>query len=250
MRRSRSQFRAAMEQYGLVPDRGVISILVVLGVIWLAVRLSGDMLTPIVTHLVLQPARAIGPEPWQLVTNFFINPRLSDILMAAVTLLFFGNAVERMMGPRGVWKIFMLGGVAGSLAAALVGRLIATHAILLGALGATTAMLTAFAATAQNMRVSLFGAGDIRPGTMAWIWLGISALFALFQIEDVGWQRVVLSLFTLAGAAAAGWFGARGGRRRGGGIDIGGSLDKIKLWRLRRRYKVITGGRDTNKYLN
>jgi membrane associated rhomboid family serine protease len=251
--RGRSTFRATMEQYGLVPDRGVISILVVLGVVWLLLRLLGDALGPLFAHLILIPARGIGPEPWQLATNFFINLRLSDILMAAVTLLFFGNAVERALGARGVWITFVAGGLGGSIAAGLVGRLILPQAPILGSLGASTAMLTAFAASAHNMRVSFFGAGDIRPATMAWIWLGISALFALFQIEDVGWQRVVVSLFMLAGAAAAGWYVGGRGRRRRGGINLGGSLDKLRLWRLRRRYRVLSGGRDsrdTEKYLN
>jgi membrane associated rhomboid family serine protease len=242
-----------MEQYGLVPDRGVISILVVLTIVWLLIKLTGDLFAPLLHHLVLFPARGIGREPWQLVTNFFINLRLGDILMAAVTLLFFGNAVERTLGPRGVWTAFIAGGLGGSIAAGLIGRLILPDSPILGSLGASTAMLTAFAACANNMRVSFFGAGDIRPATMAWIWLGISALFALFQVEDVGWQRVVVSLFMLAGSAAAGWYVGGRGRRRGGGIGLGGSLDKLRLWRLRRRYRVLSGGRDsrdTEKYLN
>jgi membrane associated rhomboid family serine protease len=242
-----------MEQYGLVPDRGVISILVVLTVVWVVFRFAGAALGGILAHLILLPARGIGPEPWQLATNFFINLRLSDILMAAVTLLFFGNAVERTLGVRGVWKTFIIGGIGGSIAAALIGRLILPEAPILGSAGAATAMLTAFAACADNMRVSFFGAGDIRPSTMAWIWLGISVLFALFQIEDVGWQRVVISLSMLAGSAAAGWWVGGRGRRSRGGFDVGGSIDKLKLWRLKRRYKVLTGGRDSRdskNYLN
>jgi membrane associated rhomboid family serine protease len=249
--RGRSQFRATMEQYGLVPDRGVISILVVLGAVWLVFKLLGDLLMPLFVHLILTPTRAIGPEPWQFFTNFFINARLGDILMGAVTLLFFGNAVERMRGVGGVWRAFIAGGIGGSIAAGLVARFIAPGMHIFGSVGASTAMLTAFAASADNMRVSFFGTGNIRPATMAWIWLGISALFALFQIEDAGWQHVVVSLALLGGSAAAGWW-AGGGRRRGG-INLGGSFDKIKLWRLKRRYKVLTGGRDSRdreKYLN
>jgi membrane associated rhomboid family serine protease len=251
--RGRSTFRATMEQYGLVPDRGVISILVVLGVIWLLFRLLGGALGPLLAHLVLFPARGIGPEPWQLLTNFFINLEGGQILMTAVTLLFFGNAVERTLGARGVWKTFIAGGIGGSIAAGLIGRLILPQAPILGSTGAATAMLTAFAACAGNYRVSLFGAGEMRPATMAWIWLGISVLFAVVQfIDGAPWQQLVISLFLFAGAAAAGWF-VGGGRRRRGGIDLGGSLDKLRLWRLRRRYRVLSGGRDsrdTEKYLN
>jgi hypothetical protein len=29
-------------------------------------------------------------------------------------------------------------------------------------------------------------------------------------------------------------------------MDLGGSLDRMRMWRLKRRYKVLTGGRDTS----
>jgi membrane associated rhomboid family serine protease len=241
-----------MEQYGLVPDRGVISILVVLTLVWIVVRFALGPMSPVLAHIVLIPARAIGPEPWQLVTNFFVDLRFQAVFMSAITLLFFGNAVERHMGAAGVWKVFVLGGIGASIFAGLVGRLIAPQAVLGGSAAAATAMLTAFAAVAVNMRLSFFGSGEIRPGTMAWIWLGISVIFAVLQYEDIGWQGVVLNLCMLAGAAGAGWLAA-GGRRTRGGFDVGASFDKWKLWRLKRRYKVLSGGRDsrdTKNYLN
>jgi hypothetical protein len=45
--------------------------------------------------------------------------------------------------------------------------------------------------------------------------------------------------------AAAGWgVASRLGER------VAGAWDRWRLWRLRRRYKVIPGGRDTKRYLN
>jgi membrane associated rhomboid family serine protease len=248
----RSNFRATMEQYGLVPDRGVIALLVTLTAVWLIVRLGGEALMPIVVHLIATPVRAIGPEPWQLVTSMFFNGRLSNVAMTAITLLFFGNLVERQLGARGVWKVFVAGGFAGTLLGALVGRLLSPHALIAGSWAAATAMLTAFAASAGNLRLSFFGTGQMRPATMAWIWLGISVLFALVQIEDVGWRRTVVALCELAGASGAGWIVGGRGRSRGS-FDLGGSLDKLRMWRLKRRYRVLSGGRDSrdrNRYLN
>ena len=242
MSRSRSNFRIAMEQYGLVPDRGMIALLAVLAVVWLVVRLQ--LIDGVLMHLILIPARAIGPEPWQLVTSMFINARLGDVLMAAVTLLFFGNAVERARGAVGMWVVFVAGGFGGALFGALLGRVIAPDATLLGSFAGATAMLTAFAAVSRSMRFNFFGAGEIRASTMAWIWLGISVLFELVRIEEVGWRAVAIGLAMLTGSALAGWF--VGGRR--GRMDLGGlgrSIDRMRMWRLKRRYRVLTGGRDT-----
>jgi membrane associated rhomboid family serine protease len=240
-----------MEQYGLVPDRGVISLLAVLTAVWLLVRLG--VLGGLLPHLVLIPARAIGPEPWQLVTSMFINGRLGEVMMAAVTLLFFGNAVERVLGAGGVWKVFVVGGFGGALFGGLLGRLLAPFAVLPGSFAGTTAMLTAFAASAAYARVNFFGT-NVRPGTMAWIWLGISVLFELVRVEEIGWVAVALGLAMLAGGALAGWI-VGGARRRGSGagLDVRGAFDKMRMWRLKRRYRVLTGGRDgrdDKRYLN
>lgn len=228
-----------MEQYGLVPDRGMISLLVVLTVVWMVARLG--LLGGALMHLILIPARAIGPEPWQLVTSMFINARLGDVLMAAVTLLFFGNAVERARGAVGMWIVFVAGGFCGALFGALLGRVIAPDATLLGSFAGATAMLTAFAATSRSMRFNFFGSGEISGAAMAWIWLGISVVFELVRIEEVGWRTVAIGLAMLAGSALAGWF--VGGWR--GGVNVGGSIDRMRMWRLKRRYRVLTGGRDT-----
>ena len=239
-----------MEQYGLVPEGGVISLLAVLGAVWLLVRFG--VLGGLVQHIILIPALAIGREPWQLVTSMFVNARLGEVLMAAVTLLFFGNAVERALGKAAVWKVFVVGGFGGALFGGLLGRVIAPDATLYGSFAGATAMLTAFAASSSRMRVSFFGAGEIRAATMAWSWLGISVVFELARIDEVGWKVVALGLVMLAGGALGGWL--VGGRHHaGGGVDVGGAFDKLRMWRLKRRYRVLTGGRDSRddkRYLN
>ncbi len=244
MARSQSKFADAMHAYGLVPQAGVISILATLAAIWLTTKIGGQSLNGLLEHLVLIPARAIGPEPWQLVTSNFINLRLVDIFSASLALLFFGNAVERQRGLAGVWKVFVIGGFFGALAAGLVGRLIEPQAVLVGSMGAATAMLTAFAAGAGSRPLNLFGTTEIRPATMAWIWLGISAFQAVLSLEDHPWQTVVLELVMLAGAAAAGWVIG------GGGWSFRGTFDKISGGAKRRRYVVLQGGRDGKRWVN
>jgi cyanate permease len=83
--------------------------------------------------------------------------------------------------------------------------------------------------------------------TMAWIFVGITAATYLFALSD-DWQQALLGLAAMSGAALAGWLVSRRG-----GMDLGGSLDRMRMWRLKRRYRVLTGGRDgrdDKRYLN
>ena len=74
--------------------------------------------------------------------------------------------------------------------------------------------------------------------TMAWIFVAITAATYLFALAD-DWRQALLGLAAMSGAALAGWL-----LTRRGGIDLGGSLDRMKMWRLKRRYRVLSGGRD------
>jgi hypothetical protein len=82
------------DQYGLRPDRGVIVLIVVYFVSWAFLRFGGNAIGNFFAeHLALTPVRAIGLEPWQLVTGGFLVNRLSNVLFLGVTLIFFGNAI-------------------------------------------------------------------------------------------------------------------------------------------------------------
>ena len=78
--------------------------------------------------------------------------------------------------------------------------------------------------------------------TMTWIFVGINALSYL-QVMRVDWRIGVIGLCAMTGAALAGWL-----LSRRGGISLsglGGSFDRMRMWRLKRRYRVLTGGRDS-----
>jgi hypothetical protein len=88
----------------------------------------------------------------------------------------------------------------------------------------------------------------MRASSLAWVFLGITVLMVLFS--GLPWRATVVELGAVTAAAAAGWFLAA----RGGGFgNMRGSLDRMRLWRLKRRYRVLSGGRsghDDNRYLN
>lgn len=237
---------------GLKPDRGVISAMVVLALVWLGFKLGGPAVQLFVLdHLALHPARAIGPEPWQLFTATFLELGVKNLLFTGVTLIFFGNLVEQLLGARGFWKIFVVGGIAGNLLAALLGRFIAPGATLLGSQEATTSLLVAYAVLMDRRQVNAYGVMQVSGSVIAWIWVGISAIGFVVDLFGSPMERIgaELGMAAMVGAGLAGWLLTRGGR----GVDVRGSLDKVRLWRLKRRYKVLTGGRssqDDKRYLN
>lgn len=230
------------EQLGLKPDRGVIALLVALVVVSLVYFLGGAVVQQFyVEHLALRPRTAIGREPWQLVTSSFLDVGLRQILFTAITLLFFGNLVERQLGAAGFWKIFLAGAVGGGLLGALVGRALSPDAMLAGSQAATLALLTAYAVLIDRQPVNAYGMGPVRGSLIAWIWVGISFLMIVPELFTPQWREVLVQVAALVGAGLAGWIVARRGR----GFDLRGSLDRMKMWRLKRRYRVLTGGRES-----
>jgi membrane associated rhomboid family serine protease len=223
---------------GLKPDRGVIGAMVALTLIWLLFAVGGaDVHAFYIQHLILRPRMAFGWEPWQLLTSGFVNVQLRDVFFVAVSLIFFGNPIEQQLGARTFWKVFIGGAIGGAIAASLLGRLIAPDAHMTGSQPAVTALLMAFGALWGGQQVRAYGVMQMSARTMAWIFVAITAATYVFALAD-DWRQALLGLAAMTGAALAGWL-----LTRRGGIDLGGSLDRMKMWRLKRRYRVLTGGR-------
>src|SRR5262245_12825303 len=181
MARRPSQFQLM----GLKPDRSVIAALVGLTVIWLAFALGGDLVKEFYErHLLVTPNRALGPEPWQLLTGGFIHLRLGELFMTAVMLIFFGNPIEQQMGEGAFWKIFIGGNIAAALAAALVGRLLAPHIPMPLSSAGTSALLLGFGAAWGSQPVMAYGLAQMRARTMAFIFFGITVIACLVQLDN------------------------------------------------------------------
>jgi membrane associated rhomboid family serine protease len=233
------------QQLGLKPDRGVLGMLIALALITAFFELGGMRAAEVLRHVLLTPGLAIGPEPWQLVTSGFIHPSFGDLLMTAIMLIFFGNQIEQRFGAATFLKIYIGGGVAASVAAAVVGRLIAPGTPVLTSMATSTALLMAFGAGWRRQPVMAYGMAEMRASSLAWVFLGINMLVIVAQFRSLGMVGVIVML-------AAGWFlVTSAGGKSGGGLRE--SLDRMKLWRLRRRYRVLDGGRsgrNDKTYLN
>jgi len=236
-----ARFSGGGQWSALKPERGVMTAMIVLTAICLVINVGGPPVIALVEHLVLRPRTALGWEPWQLVTNGFIEPDFIDLLLTFVMFIFFGNPLEQRLGAGAFWKIFLGGIIGGSLLAAIVGRFVAPDVPLAGAQPAMTALLVAFGALWRGQQVRAYGVAQMSATTMTWIFVGINVLVCVKAMR-MNWHAGLLALCAVAGAALAGWI-----LTRRGGIDIGGlrgSLDRMRMWRLKRRYRVLTGGRD------
>jgi membrane associated rhomboid family serine protease len=225
---------------GARPARTILTILAVMGAIFVVDAILGHPAF-IREHLALRPRRALGPEPWQLLTSGFVHLQIGGLLSTAITFWFFGSPVEQQLGRGGLLRVLLFGTLAGSLATAALGRFIAPDALSAGAGPASTALLAAFGVIYGSQPLSLFGVQQMRASTLAIVFLAISGVLYLANMDFLG----------LAGAAAGAGAGALSAMR---GFDLGGTTtrlrERFKRWRIRRRYKVLPGGRDRRSFLN
>ncbi len=199
-------------------------------------------------HLALVPRRALGPEPWQLVTSGFLCIGLANLLWSGLGVWLFGTAVEQQTSRARMFLTFFAAQIVGMLAVAAVGRLFAPDGVpeplvkgmagFSGAAPGVTGLLAAFGVLYGPVPMRFFGLVEMRGRTMALVLLGFGALTLLLNQDWV-------MLAGEAAGAAAGWaVASRVGDR------FSTAWDRFRLWRLRRRYKVIPGGRDGKRYLN
>ena len=221
----------------LRPSPGVVAVLVTLVAAFAAIHLAGQPRF-VMEHLALTPRRALGREPWQLFTSALIHPRFGELLSTGVAIWFFGTPVEQRAGRGYFFKLLIVSTLVGSLAAALLGRLIAPYDVVTGAIGASTACIASFGALYGRTSFLLFGIQEMKASVMAYIFLAITAGMYLLDKQWLG----------LAAAASGAAWGTWGDELRITRVRI--AWDKLRLWRLRRRYRVIQGGRDGKRWLN
>jgi membrane associated rhomboid family serine protease len=238
----RSNFgRSSSAWMGWRPSPGVVGVLVALVAAFAAIRMSGQEKF-VLEHLALSPRRALGPEPWQLFTHGFVHFSFGPLLSTVVAVWFFGTPVEQRGGRAYLFKVLIGATLLSGLAAAALGWIVPpgrlSAPMLVGGIGASAAAIAAFATVYGKTPILLFGVQQMRASTTAYIFLGITALMFLWEGNWLG---------LVAAAAGAAW-GTWGADLRITRLRI--AWDKARLWRLRRRYKVISGGRDSKRYLN
>jgi len=223
------------------PSRALLFLLALLTALYAIDLILRDP-APLVTHLALIPRRALGREPWQLLTSALLHRRLGALLGTVLSLWFFGAPLERELGRAQLFALLGISTLMGSLATAGIGLAIAPDAVVSGALPASLAVVVAFGLVGGQRPVALFGVARTSASMAAALFLGIAAVVTLMHGDWLG----------LAGGVAGAGVGALFGSRvlDGLGAAPGRWARRYKRWRIRRRYRVIPGGRDTSGYLH
>lgn len=189
-------------------------------------------------HLAVGPRLFVG-EYWQLVTAIFLHLDPQSLFWNVVGIWWAGADVERAQGTRRMLALFLVGGVLTNLTYAVVERHTFGEGAIFG--GASFAVLTLIAAWGRiydRTPMSIFGAFSLQARHIAMaliVWSVVASLAG----PVVNWA-------SLAATAVAVGVGLLGATPRG----FDGLWDTLKLRRLRRRYRVIDGGRPPKKYVN
>jgi membrane associated rhomboid family serine protease len=213
--------------------RAVKIILIVNAAVWLAtvVLVQWIGVTAPVVHLALTPSRVYpGLELWQPFTYMWIHApdEVSHILFNSLFLWMFGGTLEQSWGTRGFVKFYLLCGLGAGLVVLAAGALFYPDVPTVGASGAIYGLVVAWVITDPNRTVWLFG---LFPVKGKW--------FALFPIGYAVLDFIIRGSGTSHAAHL-------------GGMAVGALLvtglwrpsrlaNRIRLWRMRRRLKVLEG---------
>jgi membrane associated rhomboid family serine protease len=189
-------------------------------------------------HLAVGP-RLFAGEYWQLVTAIFLHLDPQSLFWNVVGIWWAGADVERGRGTRRMVGLFLVGGILTNLTYAVIQRRAFGEGAIFG--GASFAVLTLIAAWGRiydRTPISPFGAFNIQARYLA---MGLIAWSVVASLAGP-----VLNWASLAATAVAVVVGVLGATPR----SFDGLWDALKLRRLRRRYRVIEGGRTPKKYVN
>lgn len=123
------------------PAPAVAAVALLNALLLVPVFLTGSSLDA--THLLSVggafPSLVRGAEPWRLSTSMWLHAGPIHLLLNVLFLLHAGNMVERLSGPRRFLAVYLVSGLAGGVAAALIGD----AQVLVGASGAISGIFAA-----------------------------------------------------------------------------------------------------------
>ena len=175
--------------------------------------------------LVFEPDAVKGGQIWRLLSYAFV-PRGGAwaLLWNMLFLWWFGREVEALYGARNFVAIYLLGAMAGAVAALLLALSGVPVAVLGGAGPPILTVLTIFALWYPRHRIYFFGLFPIEVRWLVAIYVGIDLLNILAV-------RGALLPFAVARLAAAGW----GAVVKTQNIRPGDLLGRLLRWRPRPR---------------
>jgi membrane associated rhomboid family serine protease len=162
-----------------------------IGVYFLQLTLFGS--DAVYSALALDPAR-FPANWWTLVTYMFVHAWLAHLAFNMFTLWMFGPRLEHEWGTRTFVWFYLFCGVGG----AITHLVFAQHSAVIGASGAISGVLVAYALRWPDEEVYLFGVIPMRSRWLILAMLAMNLIFALSPNSRIDWTAHV-------GGMAFGW---------------------------------------------
>lgn len=137
------------------------------------------MIVPFLTEMFyFHPLLALS-EPWRFLTSIFLHGSFTHLFFNMFALFLFGTILERKVGSKEFLKIFLLGGIIGSLIYFLtIVSGIASPVPALGASGGVYAILGALAILTPNLTIFLFFIPmKMRQAAIVWVIIEFFGVF-------------------------------------------------------------------------
>jgi membrane associated rhomboid family serine protease len=162
-----------------------------IGVYVLQLTLFGS--DAVYSALALDPARFPG-DWWTVVTYMFVHAWLAHLAFNMFTLWMFGPRLEQEWGTRTFVRFYLWSGLGGAVAHLIF----AQHTSVIGASGAISGVLVAYALRWPDEEVYLFGVIPMRSRWLVVALLAMNIIFALSPSSRIDWTAHV-------GGMAFGW---------------------------------------------
>jgi membrane associated rhomboid family serine protease len=179
-----------------------------IGVYFLQLTLFGQDAT--YSTLALDPARFPG-EWWTVVTYMFVHGWLAHLAFNMFTLWMFGPRLEHLWGTRSFVQFYMWCGLGGAFAHLLF----AQHTSVVGASGAISGVLVAYALRWPDEEVYVFGVIPMKSRWLIAAMIGMNIIFALSPSSGIDWTAHV-------GGMAFGWIFLK--------LSSLGGLSRVRGW--------------------
>lgn len=176
-------------------------ILIIIGVnflIFVAVTISPELVYDLGLY---SSAGDFFQRPWGIFTSMFVHQEFFHLFANMLTLYFFGSFLNRLVGDRWFWLVYLGGGILGNVLFVLL----TSNALAIGASGAVFALGGTLSILRPNLRVFVFPIPAPIP-----VWIAVIGGFVLLSfLPYVAWQA---HLGGLLFGLAVGYFIKRRGR--------------------------------------
>jgi membrane associated rhomboid family serine protease len=158
--------------------------------LFIAVQISPENISGVhqlaIDLALYSPAEVFFKQPWGIVTSMFVHDGFFHLFANMITLFFFGNYLNRLIGSKKLLLVYFSGGILGNIFFVLLGTLLNPDSLALavGASGAVFALGGALAVMQPNLRVFIFPIPAPIP-----LWIAVIGGFVILSfLPYIAWE--------------------------------------------------------------